>query len=57
MRSYLREYGFTLKEIGAHMGVNHARVRQLINAGSKRIEAAVKEMKRAAKTASEGEKR
>jgi len=32
-------------------------VRQLINAGSKRIEAAVKEMKRAAKTASEGEKR
>ena len=46
-RSYLREYGFTLKEIGAHIGVNNSRVRQLINAGSKRIPVAVKEMKAA----------
>jgi DNA-directed RNA polymerase specialized sigma subunit len=45
-RSYLREYGYTLKEIAAHMKVNTSRVYQLIAKGSPRIRQSVMEMKR-----------
>jgi DNA-directed RNA polymerase specialized sigma subunit len=44
-RSYLREYGYTLKEIAAHMKINTARVYQLIAKSSPRIKCALREMK------------
>ena len=49
MNSWLRKYGFTLQEIGAHMGITRFRVSQLISKGSKRVPQAVKEMKAAKK--------
>ena len=43
--SYLRKYGYTLKEIGAHMGISPQRVLMLARIDSPRIAQAVKEMK------------
>ena len=47
IRSYIREFGYSLQEIGAHMGITRERVRQLMSKKSKRVTAAVKEMKKA----------
>ena len=45
MRSYLREYGFSMREIAAHMGITKSRVFALAQKESKRVRDAVKEMK------------
>ena len=48
-KSFLRQYGYTLEEIGRHMGITRERVRVLASKGSQRVEKAVKEMKKGGK--------
>jgi hypothetical protein len=45
--SYVRKWGYSLIDIGKHMGVSYQRVYQLIKAGSPRVGEALKEMKAA----------
>ncbi len=45
--SFLRQFGFTLEAIAAHMELSKGRVHVLASKGSQRIEKAVKEMRKA----------
>jgi len=49
--SYIRKYGFSLQEIGAHMGLTRERVHQLFRTDPKRVTVALVEMKKARKGA------
>ena len=43
--SYVRKWGYSLQEIGDHMGIGRSRVLFLIHKNSPRIKEALKEMK------------
>ena len=49
MKSFLREYGYTLAEIARYMHLSKGRVHVLASKGSQRVEKAVKEMRKGEK--------